>query len=107
MSHQFAGLPTYECEGKLRNLTGSLVIYTDGASKNNGKRNNQGKSIGTSGCGVYGGNWLEESFRNPSMVSHALYMFDILFHEALHNGTFSLFYPYSQKSANNVVFETW
>ena len=78
MSHQFAGLPTYECEGKLRNLTGSLVIYTDGASKNNGKRNNQGKSIGSSGCGVYGGKWLQESFRNPSMVSRGPYLHKVI-----------------------------
>ena len=65
LKRQFGGLDTYLHDGKLTNAQGQLVIYTDGACPSNGKRRN-GVVIAKSGCGVFGGPWLEESFRNPS-----------------------------------------
>ena len=69
VSSRYGGLPTYDHNGKLRNQNGVLVIYTDGACPGNGKRNFAGKTTAKSGCGVYGGDWLKESFKNPSSVS--------------------------------------
>ena len=69
VSNRYGGLPTYDHNGKLRNQSGVLVIYTDGACPGNGKRNFAGQATARSGCGVYGGDWLKESFKNPSSVS--------------------------------------
>ena len=65
VSAQYGRLTTFEHNGKLRNQKGALVIYTDGACPGNGKRRN-GVAVAKSGCGVFGGEWLQESFVNPS-----------------------------------------
>ena len=51
----------------LRNDKGVIIVYTDGACSNNGKRNQSGDRIGKSGCGVYFSGALTYSFSNPSM----------------------------------------
>ena len=67
LKRQYGGLDTFLVEGKLLNSHGALVIYTDGAAPSNGKRRN-GQVIARSGCGVFGGPWLSESFANPSSL---------------------------------------
>ena len=61
---------TFKCSDNfLRNHHGATIIYTDGASTFNGKRNYNGDKIGSSACGVYITKDITFSFKNPSMTS--------------------------------------
>jgi ribonuclease HI len=69
LSFSHSNMKTYKSlsDEYLRNDKGDIIVYTDGACSNNGKRNQSGNRIGKSGCGVYFSGALTYSFLNPSI----------------------------------------
>ena len=74
VSMLFGGLPTQVLKMRLLTPSGRKVYYTDGACSNNGGGNftqsnsSRPNSSPSSGCGIYAGDGLTISSRNPSMV---------------------------------------